>query len=119
MWRILHPFRQEGYNFRRQVQIGTYYVDFACHHPALVVEMDGGTHTVEPQQTNDSVRDDYLAGRGYRVLRFWNNDVMGNPAGVYEVIAALLAEQPEVATPPTLDPSPQGGGRRLEDPKAT
>ena len=115
MWRILHAFRQDGYVFRRQVEIGTYYVDFACHRPALVIEVDGGTHTVEPQQTNDAVRDDYLAGRGYRVLRFWNNDVMGNPDGVHVMIAAALAEAPEGAAPPTLDPSPQGGGRRLAD----
>jgi very-short-patch-repair endonuclease len=111
MWRVLHPFRQEGYNFRRQVEIGTYYVDFACHRPALVIEVDGGTHTVEPQQTNDAVRDDYLKGRGYRVLRFWNNDVMGNPEGVYLAIAAELADLSPVAASPTLDPSPRGGGR--------
>jgi very-short-patch-repair endonuclease len=112
MWRILHAFRQEGYNFRRQVEIGTYYVDFACHRPAMVIEVDGGTHTVEPQQTNDAVPDDYLRGRGYRVLRFWNNDVMGNPDGVYLVIAAELAELSRTVAP-TLDPSPRGGGRRL------
>ena len=114
MWRILHPFRQEGYHFRRQVEIGTYYVEFACHSPALVIEVDGDTHAVEPQQANDAVRDDYLRGRGYCVLRFWNNDVMDNPEGVYMTVAAELAR---VAAPPTLDPSPQGGGRRLQAPR--
>jgi len=109
MWRILHAFRQEGYHFRRQVQIGTYYVDIACHRPALVIEVDGGTHTVEPQQTNDAVRDDYLRGRGYRVLRFWNNDVMGNPDGVYLTVQLELEALAMGVPPPT--PSLPARGR--------
>ena len=119
MWRILHAFRQQGYHFRRQVEIGTYFVDFACHRPALVIEVDGGTHTVEPQQTNDAVRDDYLRGRGYRVLRFWNNDVMGNPDGVHTVVEAELVERSGAASLPALDPSPRGGGRRPRGSKAS
>ncbi|MHB1104316.1 MAG: endonuclease domain-containing protein [Devosia sp.] len=111
LWRILHTFRQEGYHFRRQVEIGTYYVDFACHHPALVIEVDGGTHTTDLHETNDAVRDDYLQGRGYKVLRFWNNDVMGNPDGVFAVIAAELAARSRVAAPPT--PSLPARGREL------
>ena len=111
MWRILHTFRHQGYHFRRQVEIGSYYVDFACHHPALVIEVDGGTHTSNPQLSNDGVRDDYLAGRGYRVLRFWNNDVMGNPDGVYVMIAAELDASPGSRLPPPPTPPRNGGGR--------
>jgi very-short-patch-repair endonuclease len=113
MWRILHPLRRQGFHFRRQVEIGAYFVDFACHRPAVVIEVDGETHTTDLAVSNDATRDDYLHGRGYRVLRFWNNEVIGNPDGVYEVVEACLTERLAELTPPTLDPSPRGGGRRL------
>jgi very-short-patch-repair endonuclease len=106
MWRILHSFRREGYNFRRQVQLGTYYVDFACHAPAIVIEVDGDTHGSDIARSNDAVRDDYLSGRGYRVLRFWNNEVMVNPYGVHLIIAACLKEKSASSAPPT--PAPLG-----------
>lgn len=109
MWAILHSLRRQGYNFRRQVEIGSYYADFACRHPALVIEVDGETHTTELAQANDAVRDDYFAGRGYRVLRFWNNEVTKNPEGVYLTIVSALAVISSPAAPPTLDPSPQRG----------
>ena len=112
MWRILFSLRRSGVNFRRQVQIGDYYVDFACHQPAVVIEVDGDTHAGDRAQSSDSVRDDYLSGRGYRVLRFWNNDVMDNPDGVYSTIVAALDKISVPADPPTPDPSPRGGGRR-------
>jgi len=111
MWRILYPLRQQGLNFRRQAQIGAYYVDFACHKPAVVIEVDGDTHGTDQAQANDGVRDDYLGGRGYRVLRFWNNDVMENAEDVYDLIVAALNEISVRVDPPTPDPSPQGGGR--------
>ncbi len=108
MWAILHPLRREGFNFRRQVEIGTYYADFACRRPALVIEIDGESHGSVAARTNDAVRDDYFAGRGYRVLRFWNNEVMHNPEGVYLTVTEALADISSPA-PPTLDPSPQRG----------
>jgi very-short-patch-repair endonuclease len=107
MWRILHPFRQAGFHFRRQVQIGSYYVDCACLEPSIAIEVDGDTHGGDLARSNDEMRDDYLSGRGFRVLRFWNNDVMTNPDGVYQAVAAVL----EPVSPPTPDPSPRGGGR--------
>ena len=109
MWALLHTLRRQGFNFRRQVEIGTYYADFACHRPALVIEIDGENHGSDKAQSNDAVRDDYLAGRGYRVLRFWNNEVMNNPEGVYTAVAAALAEISSASAPPTLDPSPHRG----------
>jgi very-short-patch-repair endonuclease len=113
MWRVLYPLRQQGSHFRRQVEIGTYFVDFACHRPAVVIEVDGLTHATEIAASNDATRDDYLAGRGYRVLRFWNNEVNENPEGVYQVIESCVKERLERLARPTLDPSPRGGGRRL------
>ncbi|WP_082434519.1 endonuclease domain-containing protein [Devosia sp. A16] len=109
MWGILFPLRRQGYNFRRQAKIGAYYADFACRHPAMVIEVYGETHTTDLAQSNDATRDDYFAGRGFRVLRFWNNEVMENAEGVYLTIAAALAEASSVTAPPTLDPSPQRG----------
>ncbi len=109
MWAVLHPLRRQGYNFRRQVEIGAYHADFACRRPALVIEIDGESHGGSNAQSNDAVRDDYFAGRGYKVLRFWNNEVMHNPEGVYLAVAAALAEISSVLAPPTLDPSPQRG----------
>jgi very-short-patch-repair endonuclease len=110
MWRLLHPFRQRGVHFRRQVLIGSYYVDFACLSPGLVIEVDGDTHGTDMAKGNDAVRDDYLRGRGFLILRFWNNDVMRSPDGVYTVIEDALAERSARVAPPTPAPSPQGGG---------
>jgi very-short-patch-repair endonuclease len=112
MWSILRPFRDAGHHFRRQVQLGAYYVDFVSLSHSLVIEVDGDTHGTDLAQGNDAVRDDYLKGRGFRVLRFWNNEVMTNPDGVYLVVERVLAERSEAVAPPTPDPSPQGGGRR-------
>jgi very-short-patch-repair endonuclease len=108
MWNILHSFRGEGHHFRRQVQIGPYYVDFANLEEGLIIEVDGGSHTTPEAIEADKVRDAYLTSRGFEVLRVWNNDAMFNPDGVWQVIAETLER---VATP-TLDPSPHGGGRR-------
>ena len=111
MWAVLYHFRQRGFRFRRQMNIGSYYADFACLAPALIIEVDGETQTTELAQGNDAVRDDYFRSRGFRVLRFWNSDAMTNPDGVYLLIDAALAEASSGAAPPTPDPSPQGGGR--------
>ncbi len=105
MWALLHPLRREGYNFRRQALIGTYYVDFASRQPALAIEVDGETHATDRAQSNDAVRDEYFRGRGFQVLRFWNDDVMRNPDGVYRVITDALA----LMAPPT--PSLPARGR--------
>jgi len=108
LWAILHSFRQRGYHFRRQYPIGSYYADFACIHAELIIEADGETHA--SQVAYDRERDAFLRARGFRVLRLWNNEIMGNPEGVYDVIAKLLADVP--ALTPTPDPSPSEGGGR-------
>ncbi|WP_421760502.1 endonuclease domain-containing protein [Devosia sp.] len=68
LWRLLFPFRTDGFHFRKQQQIGAYVVDFACLHAGLIIEVDGETHGGEIAQSNDAVRDDYLRGRGFHVL---------------------------------------------------
>jgi very-short-patch-repair endonuclease len=112
MWQILRTFREDGWRFRRQVQLGDYYVDFACLNPSVVIEVDGATHVAEVAQGNDASRDDYLRGRGFRVVRFWNNDVMNNPDGVYEELERLLAEVSPRGRPPPPTPPRKGEGSR-------
>jgi very-short-patch-repair endonuclease len=105
LWQHLRqpPFRE--HHFRRQATIGPYFADFASHQARIVIEVDGGQHS---SSTSDERRTRYLEAKGYRVLRFWNNDVGENISGVLSMIdAAVNAE-----TPPTPDPSPPkaGGG---------
>ena len=102
MWALLRPFRQNGVHFRRQVQIGAYYADFACHKPQVVIEVDGNTHGTDIARSNDELRDDYFRSRGYRVLRLWNGDLFTNPEGVAIAVEALLVEAAPTASPPTL-----------------
>jgi very-short-patch-repair endonuclease len=79
-----------GVHFRRQVPIGPYIVDFACLGRRLVVEIDGGQHMGSAE---DEIRDQWLRERGYRVLRFWNHDVLKNTEGVLTVIASALGSE--------------------------
>ena len=88
-WRLLYPFRTGGFHFRKQVQVGSYYVDFACIRAQLVVEIDGDTHGSELTQANDETRDAYLRARGFAVLRFSNDDVLKNPDGVFDVVSGV------------------------------
>jgi len=82
-WRELREFGLPQ-RFRRQHPIGRYVVDFACPAAKLVIELDGGQHAL---RTNaDELRSRQIARRGYRVIRFWNGDVMQNLAGVLETI---------------------------------
>ena len=89
MWRLLYALRAE-HNFRRQVPIGPYYADFACHALRLVLEVDGDTHGTEAAQAYDAARSRFLAVEGYRVLRFANADVLSNPDGVFDTIVAAI-----------------------------
>lgn len=89
LWRSLRDRQVEGYRFRRQVPIGRYIVDFACLEKRLIVEVDGGQHQIN--RDNDAIRDAWLVKEGYCVLRFWNNDVLGNRNGVLQRIVEALA----------------------------
>jgi very-short-patch-repair endonuclease len=91
MWRLLYPFRTGGFHFRKQVQIGPYFADIACHHARLVIELDGDTHGVDAAVKHDAARDAYLRSRGYLVLRFANREVMTNPEGVFRVVSDTLS----------------------------
>ena len=82
--------RQTGYKFRRQFAIGKYIVDFACPERKLIVELDGGHHA--GQADYDAGRTRWLESQGFRVLRFWNNEIQTNLNGVKEVIYKYLKE---------------------------
>jgi very-short-patch-repair endonuclease len=91
LWYRLRSRRLKGHKFIRQESIGPYTVDLVCRESRLIVEVDGGQHG---DSAGDAVRDKWLINHNYRVLRFWNNDVLTNIAGVLETIAAALAEAP-------------------------
>jgi very-short-patch-repair endonuclease len=100
LWQHLRHLTVAGSHFRRQATIGPYFADFACHAAGMVIELDGGQHNEASGLTRDAKRTADLQARGYRVLRFWNNDVLGNVEGVMEAIAAALREGPPPPTPP-------------------
>src|SRR5215831_6412328 len=79
LWQVLRSRQTEGYRFRRQVPIGRFVADFVCHEARLIVEIDGGQH--DPSSELEARRTRFLEGEGYRVLRFWNNEVLANPDG--------------------------------------
>jgi len=83
MWNALRTLRPLGLHFRRQVPLGRYYADFACHHPKLVIEIDGQTHDV-PEY--DAERDEFIRAQGFRVMRVSNEDVLRNLDGVITAV---------------------------------
>jgi very-short-patch-repair endonuclease len=89
LWYRLRARSLNGYKFVRQEPIGPYTVDLICRECRLVVEVDGGQHAENPL---DAVREKWLVDHNYRVLRFWNNDVLGNMPGVLETIATALVD---------------------------
>ncbi len=96
-WHLRHRLTVPGSHFRRQVRLGHYIVDFACHQLRIVIEIDGGQHAERIK--HDARRTNFLETEGYRVLRFWNNEVLRNIDGVLEMIQSAILETP-TPTPP-------------------
>ena len=90
LWRHLRHWPMQGTHFRRQVPIGPYVVDFACMAARLVVELDGSQHGIDENIARDAGRTGWLEAAGYRVIRFWNNDLINNMDGVLESIRVAL-----------------------------
>jgi very-short-patch-repair endonuclease len=84
LWSQLRARQIEGAKFRRQQPIDEFIVDFVCFEKKLIIELDGGQHAQACAE--DQERDNQLSGKGYTVLRFWNNEVVENLTGVLEVI---------------------------------
>ncbi|MES1151480.1 MAG: endonuclease domain-containing protein [Dongia sp.] len=83
--------RLEGHKFRRQVGMGHYIVDFLCLDKRLVIELDGGQH--DENRAKDEQRSRYIESQGFRVIRFWNNEVLQNMSGVLETVLAHLGRR--------------------------
>ena len=107
LWLALKDRRFENYKFRRQVPIGPYVADFVCFELRLIIEVDGGQHA---DSARDLVRDEWFASNEFRVVRYWNNDVLQNLQGVLENLVTVMSGPPHPAarlrSPP---PSPAGG----------
>ena len=92
LWNRLRSRQLGGFKFVRQAPIGRYVADFVCRERRMIVELDGGQHATSEA---DQIRDRWLRDHRYRVIRFWNNDVLANTSGVLEtILRALLAEPP-------------------------
>src|SRR5882672_337317 len=113
LWYVLRSMKPLGIHFRRQAPIGAFIVDFVWHAGKLVVEIDGSQHA-ELQRDYDERRTAWLQSQSYRVLRFWNSDVLRTPRTVGE--AVLAAARDATLQFPTPIPSPQGGGEEFAAP---
>jgi very-short-patch-repair endonuclease len=101
LWQHLRQPPFKAHHFRRQATVGPFFCDFASHSLKMVIEVDGGQHA---ENTADDRRTAYLNSEGYRVLRFWNHDVLQNTSGVLTAIDTAIAERSS-----TPDPSPPQG----------
>jgi very-short-patch-repair endonuclease len=109
LWVKLRDLRELGFQFRRQSPIRSHVIDFECRRSQLVVEVDGGQHGFEAIRAKDVERDSALRAAGYRMLRFWNNQIDQELEAVLETIVAVLKEE----SPPgshRSPPSPEGEG---------
>ena len=100
LWFELRRADLPGTRFRRQVPIGRYVADFACHRSHIVIEVDGATHSYDQAILRDRERTDFLESAGYRVIRFTNEDVLHDSLDVITTIVAVLREQ-QTQTPPS------------------
>ena len=94
IWSWLRTKKLNGVKFRRQEPVGKYIVDFVSFEKKLIIEIDGGQHNLEENTINDKARTEWLQSQGFRVIRFWNNDVSSNLDGVITRIKEALNENP-------------------------
>jgi len=106
LWQQLRGRQLEGHKFRRQQPVGPYILDFVNFEKRIVIELDGGQHAIK--KDSDKKRDQWLKVEGFKVLRFWNNDIFENLEGSLEVIRKRLLS-------PSPDPSHQGRGDAGKD----
>ncbi|WP_395828588.1 endonuclease domain-containing protein [Elstera sp.] len=109
-WSALRERQLGGWKFRRQHPIGPYILDFACLEKNLAIEADGGQHA---GSDHDRQRTAWLAQQGWRVIRFWNNDILQNTEGVLIEILRVLKNIPEPKQAPHPSPLPKGEGDLL------
>ena len=107
LWQALSARKVAGARFNRQVRIKPYFCDLVARTPKLIVEIDGGQHA---ESASDLQRTRYLEAKGYRVIRFWNNDVLSNLEGVVAEIERVLAALPSPS--PSRKREGNKGGKR-------
>jgi very-short-patch-repair endonuclease len=113
LWFALKDRRFEAFKFRRQVPVGPYIADFLCFELRLILEVDGGPHA---ESVRDAERDNWLTQNTFRVVRFWNNDVLQNLDGVLTNLAAELNKTPHPTSRlRSTPPSPARGEGKKED----
>jgi very-short-patch-repair endonuclease len=115
LWRHLKADRLAGLAFRRQTPMGHYIADFVAHSCKLIVELDGESHDFAERIRHDELRDRWFASRGYRVLRYTNDDVKKNLEGV----VLSIQEAAEQAAPLSLTLPRKGGGNPAADASLT
>ena len=99
LWRNLRLRQLSKFKFRRQSPIGDYIIDFVCFEKKLIIEVDGGQHA--EQAMDDLKRTEWLQNQGFKILRFWNDQILREIESVMEIILNELT--------PRLNPPPQGG----------
>jgi very-short-patch-repair endonuclease len=104
LWSNLRGRRFQGFKFRSQWTLGRRVADFCCLQARLVVEVDGGQHS----EVRDARRTAELKARGFRVIRFWNNDVLTNMDGALQVILDALQKKEEDPHPVPLPRAGEG-----------
>ena len=104
VWDALRNRQLHGFKFRRQATVGRFVADFLCADAMLIVEVDGGQH----EEQRDATRTAFLKRSGYRVIRFWNDEVLTNLEGVLLTIADRLLGQEKTLTQPS--PAKAGEG---------
>ena len=108
LWQKLKRRQIATVKFRRQQPIGPFIVDFVCFQRRLIIEVDGGQHAAQADYDEERTR--WLKVQGYRVLRFWNNEVLADTEAVAQAIFDTVAK---IGGPPHLNPPPQGGRKYL------
>jgi very-short-patch-repair endonuclease len=107
LWRYLKAHRIDGLGFRRQVPMQRFVADFVCHTARLAIELDGESHDFLSRQRKDEVRDAWFKSQGYKVLRFTNEQVLEDLAGVIDAIRIAAEQQ---TSPLSLSLPHKGGG---------
>ena len=104
LWSLLRNHRLATTKWKRQQQIGRYIVDFVCFEARLIVEADGSQHI---DNADDATRDAWLRAQGFRLLRFYNNDILAEPQSVLTAILTALQAPAGASSPDERSPSPQ------------
>jgi very-short-patch-repair endonuclease len=94
LWNVLRNGQISGFRFRRQHPIGVFIADFVCLEKRLVIEVDGSQHAEPAQMKHDEERTQWLESKGYRVMRFWTNEIAEDRDSVLDAIWVALQELP-------------------------